>query len=280
MRKLVITLSCLAVLTTATSAQDDHNDEGPTRSGYVVVTPTEGSSGGFPASVKDAMVVFETFGLRSEVPALQASVLPATLTTRTVLFASSGIRLSRDVGVGIANPESTDAVVTMTLRRANGNTTSKKTLTVPAGRQTAKFVSEFFADVPEVPVDFDGTLTLTSNTPVGVVAIRMIDGKFSTIPITSLSPSVPLPTVTAGIGGGDAALLPHFATDGGWASEIVVLNRGQITLTVRIDLFQQDGSPLVTTMNRESGSSFQNRVIPPGGLVILAPRDANGDTDF
>jgi len=281
MRRLLITLFCLAALSTAAFGQDDHNDRGPVLVGYAVVTATgSGLSGVSPFGIAGGLVVFETFGLRSDVPALRAGVLPATMTTRRVLFASAGIRLSRNVGVAITNPGSTEAVVTMTLRRASGSLTSSKTITVAARQQVSRFISEFFADVPEVPRDFDGTLTLTSNTPVAVVALRFRGTKFSTIPITSLSPSVGLPEVTPGTGGSNGVLLPQFVADGRWASEMIVLNNGTLPLTVRIDLFKQDGTPLVTTLNHRSGSSFQNLVIAPGGIIMFSPRNANGDSDF
>jgi len=219
-------------------------------------------------------------GFRFEVPALRAGVLPATLTTRTVLFATSGIRLSRNVGVAITNPESTDAVVTMTLRRASGEVTSSKTITIASRHQVSQFISELFADVPEVPVDFDGTLTITSDTPVAIVALRFQGANFSTIPISSLSPTRPLPVLAEGIGGRDAVLLPQFVADGGWASEIVVLNHGSLPVRVRIDLFKQDGTPLTTKLNHQSGSTFGTVVVPSGGTVVYSPRHANGDSDF
>ena len=154
MRRLITTLFCLAALATAAFAQDDHNDGGPLVVGYAVVTAT---GTGSPYGIPGGLVVFETFGYRSQIPALQAGVLPATMTTRMVLFASSGIRLSRNVGVAITNPGTGDAVVTLTLRRASGDVTSSKTITVPSRQQVSKFVSELFADVADVPVDFDGT---------------------------------------------------------------------------------------------------------------------------
>jgi hypothetical protein len=274
MRRLLITLFCLAALSTAAFAQDDHNDAGPVSVGYAVVTATNGV---IPIGF-GGLVVFETFGYRSQVPALQAGVLPATLTTRIVLFASSGIRLTRNVGVAITNPGTGDAVVTMTLRRADGNVTSTKTITVAAHQQVSRFISEFFADVAAVPVDFDGTLTLTSNTPVAIVALRFRGSNFSTIPIASLSPPIDLSEVSPGTG--TAVLLPQFAADGLWSSETVVVNNGSVPLTVRIDLFKQDGTPLVTKLNRQSGSTFQNIVIAPGGIIAFSPRNANGDSDF
>jgi hypothetical protein len=283
MRRLVLTLVCLAVLSTAAFAQGDHNDGGPILGGYAIVTAVSTGQGGVglgPLGIEGGLVVFQTFGFRSEVPALRAGVLPAILTTRMVLFASSGIRLSRNVGVGITNPQMTDAVVSLTLRRADGSQTATKNITVGAHQQVARFVSEYFAEVIALPVDFDGTMTVTSNTPVAVVALRFEGTKFTTIPITSLSPRITLPEVTTGTGGSNAVLLPQFVANGRWAAETVVLNNHTQPLTVRIDLFKQDGTPLVTTLNHQTASSFQNLVIQPGALIMFSPRDAAGDSDF
>lgn len=278
MRRFGLTLLCLAALSTAAFAQDDHRDAAPIISGYATVTVTSGAN---PIDgVTGRLVVFETFGWRSQVPALQAAVLPATLTTRMVLLASANVSLARDVGVGITNPGSIDAFVTMTLRDARGNVAATKSITVRSRHQTSQFVGEFFAGGPALPSGFDGTLTLTSNTPVAIVALRFTGTKFTTIPITSLSPSVALPFLTPDAGGSTGVLLPLFVADGGWASEIVAVNNAVVPLTVRIDLFRQDGSAFVARLNHQTASSFQNLVIPPGGIIMFAPRDANGDSDF
>jgi hypothetical protein len=278
MRRLLVTLLCIAGLSTGAFAQDDHRDLNAIQVGYAVVTPTSGID---PFGIPGGLTVFETFGFRNQVPALQAGVLPATMTTRMVLFATAGIRLSRNVGVGITNPADTSVDVTMTLRRKDGSITSTKTVTVAARQQVAKFISELFSDVPEVPRDFDGSLTLTSPTPVAIVGLRFLGAKFSTIPITSLSTPISLPEMAPGVGGRNAVLLPQFASDGRWASEMIVLNNNASNnLTVRIDLFKQDGSPLTTILNRQSGNSFQNLVIPPGGIIMFSPRNTLGDSDF
>ena len=279
MRRLLTTLFCLAALSAPVFAQtDDHNDAAPLVVGYAVVTATNGI---IPFGF-GGLIAFETFGYRSQVPALQAGVLPATLTTRIVLFASSNIRLSDNVGVAITNPGSNTAVVTMTLRDSNGTVTSTKSIAVAASQQVSRFVSEFFADVPAAVQNFDGTLTLTSDTPVAVLALRFLGTTFSSIPITSLSPPINFPEVGSGTGspGLNAVLLPQFATNNLWSTEMVLLNNGSVPLTVRIDLFKQDGTPLVTTMNHQTGSSFQNLTIAPGGVIILAQLNANGDSDF
>jgi hypothetical protein len=117
---------------------------------------------------------------------------------------------------------------------------------------------------------------------VAVLALRFLGTTFSTIPITSLSPPINFPEVAPGTGspGTNAVLLPQFAANNLWSTEMVILNNGSVPVTVRIDLFKQDGTPLVTTMNHQTASSFQNLTIAPGGVTILAPLNANGDSDF
>jgi hypothetical protein len=104
---------------------------------------------------------------------------------------------------------------------------------------------------------------------------------FSTIPITVVTPFTgTFPSLSTGVGGTGAALLPEFVAGGGWASEIVIANTNTTSVTVRVDLFKQDGNPLSTALNGQNGSSFTNLNIPAGGVLVLAPRDRNGDDDF
>ena len=70
------------------------------------------------------------------------------------------------------------------------------------------------------------------------------------------------------------------AAGGGWATEIVAGNAGTSSLTVRVDLFKDDGTPFTTTLDGRRASSFTNLTIPAGGVLTLAPRDRNGDDDF
>jgi len=223
--------------------------------------------------------VFETFGFsRTASDTGQAGILPSGLTTNAVVFVSSSTRLSRNVGVAIVNPQSTSANVTLTLRRDDGTQFATSTiLSVPAMQQVSKFVTELFVGLP---ADFVGTLTATSTSPVAVIGLRFRGGNFSTIPITNVSPAGAVPTISSGVGGAGAVLLPQFATGGGWATEIVLVNTGTTPLTVRVDLFKPDGTPLSANLNNQTSSSFTNVTIPAGGALVLAPRNNNGDSVF
>jgi len=103
---------------------------------------------------------------------------------------------------------------------------------------------------------------------------------FTTLPVTSLSTTAAMQTIAPNVGGTYGVLLPQFVANAGWASQIVVMNNGFLPITVRIDLFNQNGTPLVATLNHQTASSFQNLVIAPGGVITFAPLNASGVSDF
>jgi hypothetical protein len=256
---------------------DDHHDADPVQAGYAVVTPATATATG--------LVVFETFGLRGFNGTTQAGVLPPGLTTNALLFVDSDGRLSKNLGVAITNPNSSNANVDLTLRKSDGTTIVTGTLNVPSHQQVSEMVRDLFATKSAVPSDVVGTLAITSagssNLPVSVIGLRFRGMNFSTLPVTDISGfSGPLPTFSTGVGGPGAVLLPQFAAGGGWATELVLSNTGTTALSVRVDLFKQDGTPLTTSLNGQTASSFTNITIPAGGVVVLAPRDMDGDDDF
>jgi hypothetical protein len=201
------------------------------------------------------------------------------------MFVDSSKRLSKNLGVAIVNPNSTNQNVTLTLRKSDGTQLATKTVSVPSLHQTSTFVKDLFSG-SKIPSDVTGTLAITSagssNLPVSVIGLRFRDENFSTLPVTDLSANPgPLPTLTAGVGGPGAALLPQFVAGGGWATELVLMNTNTTgSLTARVDLFKSDGTPLSTTLNGKTASSFTNLTIPAGGVLVLAPRNPGGDDDF
>ena len=251
MRRLLLTTLCICILSGAAFAQ------------------TSGSPGG--------LVVFEAFGSTNAANTTQAGVLPGVMSTDTVLFANASIRLSQDLGVAIVNPNGTTAHVIMTLRNgADGTTASVATIPIGPRQQVSEFLSQLFsASVPAIAVGFTGALSVTSDSPVAITALRFRGTNFSTVPITNLSGSLLVPNIAPGVGGVNAVIMPQFAAGGIWSSNLVISNTTILPLTVRVDLFKQDGTPLTTVFNGQSGSSFQNIVIPPSGILIDINNDPN-----
>ena len=269
LKRMMMLAICTFLALNAAFALDDNSS--PIKVGYAIITPDAAG-----------LVAFETFGrMQAHSNAMQAGVLPAEMTTSALLFVNSSGRLSRNLGVAIANPGATPAVVTLTLYRDTGELVSTKELTVTAGAQTSRFVTELFSGVPSVPLDFNGSLSIDATVPVAIIGLRFRGENFSTIPITNLLPTAnPVPVVSTGIGGANAVILPHFATGGGWASELILSNTSTAPMTVRVDLFGQDGQALEVELNGKTQSSFQDITIPAHGVVILSRRDGRGDSDF
>ena len=257
----------------ASAQTNDYDDSAPVQVGFVVITP--------PAGFAGELIVFETFGLnQGGTQIYQAGIIPGDLTTEAMIFVNKSSRLSRDVGFALVNPGAVQAKVTMILWDANGIFVGTKIIFVPLRNQVARFVSELFSGV-SVPDEFTGTLTLESDSPVGLTVLRRRGPSFSTMPITNVSPSKEIPVILPGVGGPGAILLNHFVAGGGGASEIVIVNNSnQNLINLRVDLFKQDGTPLTTRMNHLSNSIFFATLIRPGGVFTLAPRDANGDSRF
>jgi hypothetical protein len=248
---------------------NDADDPSPIRAGYAVITPSGGAG----------LVVFETFGQRRGNETVQAGVLPANLTKRALVFVNTSGRLSRNLGVAVSNPGSAAAHLELTLRDEEGKVVATATSEVAARNQIALFVTELFAAHNLVSRDLTGTLEIVSDVPVAAVALRFRGLNFSALPVTSLSDTFQVPEISTGVGGPGAIILPHFATGGGWATEIVIANPGAAEASGRVDLFARDGSPLTAVLNGRSGSTFDFK-IPAGGIFTLAPRNRWGDSDF
>ncbi len=266
-------LAFLSLLTTAAFADDDSEHKAPLKVGYVIVTPVPDTQTG--------LVVFESFGHIWMNSTMQAGVRPAEMTTDAMLFANSSGRLSRNLGVAITNPGSTTASITLTLIDDSGAQKAEKKFDLTAGQQIALFVTEMFPDKATIPHDFSGSLYIHATSPVAVIGLRFRDENFSAIPITNLWPQgAPVPQIATGVGGANAVILPHFAAGGGWASELILANTGTAALTVRVDLFDQAGKPLDVELNGTTAHTFTGLTIQPHGVLILAKRDRNGDSDF
>src|SRR5262249_27104626 len=92
----------------------------------------------------------------------EAAVSPTPAATQWVMYAEVGSG-GVSTGVAIANPGQSPANLTLTL--SNG---AQTTLQLAAGAQQARFVNELFTNLPS----FLGTLTVQSNVPVSIVALR------------------------------------------------------------------------------------------------------------
>lgn len=259
---------------------DDHDDTALVQVGYAVVTP---------ATTNIGFTVMETFGLKEGEQTTQAGFPAPDLITSATMFVDVSDRLARNVGVAMVNPGNAATSVTLILRKSDGTPLASKSITLEPRRQTAQLVTELvpvqsssggIGGPPAPLAEYTGTLSITSNSPISMLGLRFRDARFSTMPVTNLGTAQPLPILSLGVGGANASLLPQFAANGGWATQIVVSNSGSSSASFRVDLFKQDGTPLTAKMNGTSGSTFAGLIVAAGGALVLAPRDVNGDDRF
>jgi hypothetical protein len=231
----------------------------------------------------------ETFSFTTTATTTLAGTAAPDIITSAVLFADVSDRLDRNVGIAIANPNNAVASITLILRKDDGTQLGTRTITLNGRSQLAQFITELipvqgsggFGTPPPAILEYTGSLSLTSNLPISLLALRFRGAEISALPLAASVPSVTgLPVLSQGVGGSAAVLLPQFATGGGWATQVVVNNTTTSSLTVRVDVFNQDGTPRIVALNGQEASSFTNLNIAAGGVLVLAPRDANGDSRF
>jgi hypothetical protein len=258
-------------------------ETGAIRAGYVVITPDNNSA---------APTATVTYGIvNGGIVQSQAGILPLPMTTDGSLFVETIPAIGRDLGVAIANPGNTANPVLATLRDQTGTAVgSPVTLSLQPQQQLARFIRELFP-AGLVGNGFRGSLELQSSVPFAMLGLRFSGGAFSTVPVSGstsgagtpvrvlVSGSSPNTPMAGSTGGSTAVVLPQFAMSGGWATQIALLNKSGTAASGRVDVFDPSGSPMAVQLNGLTQSTFQYS-IPAGGTVVLAPRDANGQSPF
>jgi hypothetical protein len=225
------------------------------RSGYAVITPDDGSG---PALVS-ALVGL----VRNAVAVSQTTVFPALPAASSVMFVDVASGIGRNTGIAVANPQSYPVSVTLQLLDDSGRPAiAARTIVLEPRAQFARFVTEL---LPDMPLMFSGTLTSTATAPVASMGFRFNGENFSAAANDSATPT--------------GSILPHYAMGGQWATAFSVVNRSASAISGRIDLFDTVGNPAAVTLNGVTANTFRY-FLPPGGSVLLAPRDGNGMSAF
>lgn len=276
MKKMGVILLLAAVLHAGPIAgglpRDVSDDLGSIQVGYAVVTPTFGSA--------TDLQVSQTFGFMDEYALLQSGAAAPQMTTSALFFVSISDRFARNLGLAITNPGDTEVRVIMTLRRNDGITVGSQTIFIPPHWQISQLLTQLFSALSVLPKELTGTLSISTTSPVAIIGMRFRGVGFSMETPDQLSAASALPEIFPGIGGSGAFLLPNFVQGGGWATEIILKNTGSSDLTARLDLFTLRGDPLMAKLNGISRSSFFNLRVRAGGVLVLAPLDSNGNSQF
>ena len=180
-----------------------------------------------------------------------------------------------NTGLAIANPNDETATINFYFTDTSGTRFADGRLELGAHQQTAKFLDqEPFNSGSSVL----GTFTFTSSVPVAVVALRGFTNEASEFLMTTL-PVAPLSSTSS-----DTVYFPHFADGSGWATQVVLVNPTDRTITGTVGFLGQGSdtapaAPVVLTLDDgQTGSSFDYSIPsrsaqrfttanPPGGLA-------------
>ena len=187
-------------------------------------------------------------------PVAEAGVNAATVpATRFVTFAEQG-EGKNGTGVAYANPSDTAALVTFTVRDADGEVLAIEDLMLPPNWHGAQNMPPLF-DLSS----FTGSLEITSTEPIVSLSLNFeADPVFSSLPPGELDASAQ---------GSTTYYFPHLAVGASWQTTITYINYSPQQVSCQTDFLSDFGSPLMVSFAGRGTVISRNDVLPPGGSV-------------
>ena len=185
-------------------------------------------------------------------------------------------------GLAMANPNDAPATIDFHFTDAEGRRFAEGSFVLDAHAQIATLLN----DAPfHSGAGILGTFTFTSSAPIAVIALRALTneaGEFlmTTLPVARPS-AAPDPSVPGAADPG-TVYFPHFADGAGWATEVVLVNPTDRTITGTVE-FLGPGSrtaaaaPVVLTLDDGSAGSEFDYAIAPGSFRRLTTANRLGD---
>ena len=187
----------------------------------------------------------------------EAGVPAAGLVSNGRIFAE--VNGPANTGLALANPNEVPATIRFHVTDSDGVDSGHDSFQLGAGEQTARLLDwePFHISGP-----FVGTFTFTSSAPVAVIALRGLTNEDNEWLMTTL-PVAPLSATAS-----DTVYFPHFADGGGWATELVLVNPTDLTITGTVGFLGPGsdttaGAPVVLTLDDgAAGSEFDYTITP------------------
>ena len=168
-----------------------------------------------------------------------------------------------NTGLAIANPNDVLATIDFYFTDTTGTRFPSGSFELPAYEQIAKFLNQepFNETLPDgSPVL--GTFTFESSVPIAVTALRGFTNEAGEFLMTTL-PVAPLSSASS-----DTVYFPHFAAGGGWATQVILVNPTDSTITGTVGFLEPGSgtiaaSPVILTLDDGSTGSDFDYSIPP-----------------
>ncbi|MCH8268166.1 MAG: hypothetical protein IH846_11660 [Acidobacteria bacterium] len=192
---------------------------------------------------------------------VNATTTPAT---KFVTFAEQG-EGKLGTGVAYANPSSTSALVTFTVKNTAGQTLATVDEPLLAGGHDAKNMAPLFG-----LASFTGSIEVTSTVPIVSLSLNFeADPVFSSLPPGELDASAQ---------GSTTYYFPHLAVGGEWQTTITYINSSPQEVTCVTDFLSDDGSPLEIPFGEPAASSRTDILPSAGSIHVESTADLNAPT--
>jgi hypothetical protein len=199
---------------------------------------------------------FAIFGLRQNNTVISEATVPAAnLIREGRIYADIGDGVN--TGVAFANTNNESVQIAFYFTDSAGSQLGANAITIPPNGQIARFLTEppFNGGSAFLGTFTFFTLSPASDLPVAAIALRGFTnerGEFlmTTLPVT--------PVGQRGLFSGDT--IPHFATGGGWATQIILVNPTDAELRGTIAFTDQTGQLAVIDTENGPGALFSYRV--------------------
>ena len=200
----------------------------------------------------------------------EAGVPDSPLITSGRIYGEVNSTGTVNTGLAIANPNGGTASISYALTDAAGATVKSGTRTIGPNGQVAGFLTE----APYSSGNgFQGTLTFTSDLPVGVIALRSLTNERGDFLITTL----PVLDLSKGSSSG-TQVVPHFAVGDGWTTQIILVNPSDNPQTGTVQFLgpgsgSTPGAAVTVNIDGASGTSVAYTVAARSSrkLVVSAP---------
>lgn len=244
---------------------------GPLQVGYASVSVESGNPpyGTAVFSFRQNYVVVSEVGVPSSSPTVSGRIF-VDFRTGVAATPSPG-RLDINTGLAVVNGGTAAANVTYTLRGIGGNVLTVGHGTLAPGAHFAKFIDQLQEIAPDfnLPANFAsatgyGSLEITSDQALSILALRLTvnqrgEGLLTSTPIADLTK----PLSSAPI------YFPQFADGGGYITTILLLNTSNALESGVLNLYDDNGIPLVVSqIGGAPGSSFSYAIPAAGALVF------------
>ena len=178
-----------------------------------------------------------------------------------------------NTGLAIANPNDAPSTVRFYFTDIHGVNFGNGSFELGAHRQTAKFLDQAPFNGGSSVL---GTFTFTASVPVAVVALRGFTNKAGEFLMTTL-PVAPLSSTSS-----DTVYFPHFADGSGWATQVVLVNPTDQTITGTVRFLgrgsdEAEAAPAILTLDDgRTDSDFAYSIAPRSAQRFTTSNPSGG----